>query len=1072
MISSILSFDDIKVGAIYHTADLHIKCPDINSVKFNVYTELGKNIADIIVPNPSVTKPSFNDVLVIAGDIFDVMNNNSNATLMAFEAFISTISPKVHSILIMGGNHDVAKDKSCVIKPLCKSVDNAHYIEYGVVTYANVDLTFVSPNAEDENSIEHFPKAPITRNKAHFGVYHGIVGVNLASKFVKDVTTLAFSRRPKELSWFKELGYSGIMLGDIHTPSNDKLSCDTIVSYSGSPIQISSVEKYTAHSLNKWSLTETGSFEGLSQIDIPLPISFKPTVRLGNVAGKCVILNGATAPVEFDISQFPSDKFIHSATRNDFKNLLVNNDFTEKIKKSQQSFNENYSAVIGSEITSLDLNIKEIPKLSKVWCCNLFGYTDIPIIDLTDLHGIVTVKGCNGSGKSNLIRLALLSIYGQLSDGRTSMALSNVVVNINTRETAELGPTMTSSTVKYISDAMRTGNHKVIYMLFKRTPISICTFTLKGVDYLAVAKFSYGASTKKKAVSRFVYEMATSTLVDMDHLMDKAMMSLDVFKTLSVIDETKPLMTNLKPTELIETIDSLIMFNSEANAVIAKLDAAKSEASQDRIAKTALYNNQRIKCGIVEKVSVEECLLRLTKPLPVPVTPTIPPLDMTHDSLMTTNLDLEDIIPALHKKYIESADVEKRMTAELDSYVQNLVSITNNRAKLQSELDALIEPKCGPKLAKFIETGSNEEIMALQKTIKRPSWCVDMMSDISNRGLVVDERSIKILEELSDKTELITYLSSKLRQHIKTGDTTLAYQTAKMELDKLIATYVSRRDAYLTHLSTYSNTKVDLRRRIDDLDRTKVDYTTRITSLEYNLKIVKATAKNAEIEYNEKAKRRGNSGEIRRYREDFMRWKEEERQHKEAIASYAALKLHIDDLQATCLKYDQITALYKEYADLSKLIYPFIREILDKNINKALEHINLVCRVTIGEGATGKQSATIEIKQRDNATDAWIPVSCASGYQRLTVDLAIRVSIYDIRAAIIGTNMIDTKQSFLFIDEALHRVDNSNAAELDVLLNHLLTIYNSIFVISHDATLNINTNHSIALTTGGFMTIV
>ncbi|WP_457560821.1 metallophosphoesterase family protein [Caminibacter sp.] len=251
---------------ILHTSDLHIGHQFFGIDRSNEFDEFFEWLRNLI-------KEKEVDVLIIAGDVFDVYNPSTTALRQYFD-FLKSIKEMVKKVIVIGGNHDspntLKAPKSLLEEIDVEVISGAEDDYVKLIEFEDFDILAVSYLREgilskiDENFEEAFKKIYRPSGKPTIATGHFTVYGSRASGSERDI----YIGKIEGIGSHIFDGFSYVSLGHIHRPQEIEKG----VVYSGSPLRLSFDEKYQ----KKVVLIDTQNFS-YEFIDVPV---FREFVRL------------------------------------------------------------------------------------------------------------------------------------------------------------------------------------------------------------------------------------------------------------------------------------------------------------------------------------------------------------------------------------------------------------------------------------------------------------------------------------------------------------------------------------------------------------------------------------------------------------------------------------------------------------------------------------------------------------------------------------------------------------------------------------------------------------------------
>ena len=891
----------MMIKTIIHTADLHIKCNVQTSEEFVKYNKFADSITSNI-NSPSET------VIIIAGDVLDRFNCNTNATLTCCFNVLKKLSEACYKVFVMPGNHDIARDGSCILKVICESIDGVEYCTAGSVVVHNISLTFLSPDAEDDiGPLESFPKSNLSTNE--FGVYHGMVECFLGNSSIKP------SRIAKRKSWFEGLGYKAVFLGDIHQAIDFTCGDGTKLIYSGTPYT-TSVQDACNYSVVKWDVT-TSSFE---------------RIPLDQVEGPVKAICSSLAPIRQKIKILKN---------------IPKPEFLENTRKLEVEYNKLTGKTLN--LTTGVGKIKAIPHVSKVWGQDVFGYETLPPIKI-DVSNIVRLGGANGSGKTNLINVIYLSLYG-LPD----------------TQTLDLPEVCMRSGMPCIDSSVRL-TKKLAYQILsdpgKSIPKDQCIvaalFNLNGVEYGTVVRITPG--TKRRDVyTCFIYNMDSGENIEDVDKFHEGFISYDIYKQLTTLSDSCKLFSDLTEVELLAIIRGVFIEDDESVDIMLSLELNGIKEA-------------RAGCKAVLDITIKKWGLRED--------------------------DIENWKPSASPvKIIENKELED--AAYIIKQSQEALKKTRLiMAKCKEEWQAAHNA-----LDKIDLTPPRDPHNPVKK------WAVDAVEDFGRDN-------IGKIRKYSGKSNFIQYVMSCIKNSLKEP----VDSNDKAPTPDVFMLRMELVGLHTQQIAEKSNKLMELRAEIDKI----------MVCME-------------------------REDEVNEYLNNKMNSVHEYNRQKNLGEAIELVRMKRKELAVIETKLKQFTNFISMYHQRAEMIYPIIVDI----VSDMLSNYGLPSKVSV-DTVTCKRTQCKALTIKLIRGKGTVNSNRASGYQRLMIDLAIRAAIPVIHTVITGSESY--KCSHLIIDEALHRIDANNAANIDDYMNHLLDMYSTVFLVSHDKSLNVKSDRELFAT--------
>ena len=488
---------------IYHISDIHIR----NQERHEEYRQVFKNLRN------GIKKDTNEKVIVITGDVFHEKTHLSPESIILFKELVVKLN-KVATIIIIDGNHDVNinndKRKSGIFASL-KRLNTR-----GIIHYLNQDNLSVKIDNINFILTEMNSKVLKIENKNEDEIYIALYHGTLYKSKIDNGYEIDNEKNIKA-SDFEE--YDLVMLGDIH--KHQYMNKEKTIAYASSLIQQNYGESVDKHGMIKWDIEKKeGEF-----IEIHNEIAFikcfltKEGFKiLGDISAKRklhVEINYESEcreMIDEELKKLTEKYEILSYRYNEIKKVKKEDEqeqeklnkniieiYKELMKKHEQEEDKNVMDILEKYVIT-KTNNREI-KLIKMEFENLFSYGKKSTIEFSNMHGIITIIGDNGAGKSSLIDAILFCLYDEFSKGNGREALNisknsgycNLWIKVNNVEyKIERKITKTTSTVKLfkgdenISNNNKKNTEKDIVELFGDYNLlnSICISLQDGVNLL------------------------------------------------------------------------------------------------------------------------------------------------------------------------------------------------------------------------------------------------------------------------------------------------------------------------------------------------------------------------------------------------------------------------------------------------------------------------------------------------------------------------------------------------------------------------------------------------------------
>lgn len=418
---------------IVHLADIHIRLSKRHNQYRVVFDRLYSNLKQL---DPDT-------LIVICGDILHDKISLSPESIVLFVEFVTNLS-SIFPTLLISGNHDGLErnfERVDSIGAILKDrpIPNLFYLrDSGVYDYGNISFgvsSLFTPTGSNLKTPEFCPATAITTTNIKVALYHNSVGTPQNSQGFK---------LSGEVPVKKFDGYDYVMLGDIH--KYQYLNPQKTIAYSSSLISQNFGECDDDHGYLLWDLLgKTSKYVQIpneyayktykigKNLEIPTNIPQKGQIKL--FFSKNVSIEDELKMLAYLKSTYPEANFVVDSKSIVKKNvgskkLEINVD-QEPNKLIRDYLKLKNPTILESDIEEiiqiLDINnqaqnLGHNATMSKFELLNLkfsylLGYGEGNEIDFEGLpsNEIIGIFGENSSGKSSLIDIVTIMLYGRLT---------------------------------------------------------------------------------------------------------------------------------------------------------------------------------------------------------------------------------------------------------------------------------------------------------------------------------------------------------------------------------------------------------------------------------------------------------------------------------------------------------------------------------------------------------------------------------------------------------------------------------------------------------------------------------
>lgn len=466
---------------IFHISDLHIRNGDLKQCRYEEYNDVFDNLFKSLKQNIKRLDISpDNFVIIVSGDIFHNKNNIGNHGLLLYKKFIHNIT-KIGTTIIFHGNHDKNQSEinqpSLVSSTI--EVENLILLDKST-TFVIDDVCFSYISIDDtldthstRGRLENLPQFNYTSSKYKVALFHG----TFANVSLYNGTCVGEEHRPYPFEWLKDFDFA--VLGDIHLRQFGTYK-NTLWGYSGSLVQQNYGEDIINHGYMIWDLfkkkiEEVNVYNKYGLVNIKqeenailiknrgkyvpidsfikdpnfpshLYIKLYSNIDIEKLQGynftfdiinriehkRNVESNDCDNDESVNIDKNDILKYFHSHLTPEQHNILndiVKNydtllfnheEYPEDLHAECSKKNKEISALISNCIKSDDIKpkINEFTITYLEWE-NMYCYKGVNYINFENtLNSTFLIAGNNGTGKSAIYDILVLSIWGEITYGR------------------------------------------------------------------------------------------------------------------------------------------------------------------------------------------------------------------------------------------------------------------------------------------------------------------------------------------------------------------------------------------------------------------------------------------------------------------------------------------------------------------------------------------------------------------------------------------------------------------------------------------------------------------------------
>ena len=404
---------------IYHIADLHLLEKNYHNII---------NSFDILIKN--ILEDENDKILVICGDIFENKNIVTTKIILLFKSMMKLLEDKYITTVIIPGNHDcqVQLDNNEDLITSNLKDCNYKYIhnlnKTGIYKIKGLNFHIYSVLDKKEPNIKSIidSGSETINNGDNIALIHEIVGGTNLLKFNPGIE---YRYEATNLSKIYDL----VLLGDVHSTQFIEYN----VAYPGSFVQ-KHIGENLKHGYIRWEKTnETGKYIGqfhnIKQLDYYLKLKAKNNqmTNLPNVNAKSLVFEYKDCSQEYidkqklkieefykkkiskiiDITLYTNDVDIDFNIKNGINLIteyLDKHKFNNKVKNKILNFHNKFEE---------DRKIKNNWKLKWLSWSDIYCYGPNNYIDFTKLGDLSMILGNNKIGKSAIIDILILTLFGK-----------------------------------------------------------------------------------------------------------------------------------------------------------------------------------------------------------------------------------------------------------------------------------------------------------------------------------------------------------------------------------------------------------------------------------------------------------------------------------------------------------------------------------------------------------------------------------------------------------------------------------------------------------------------------------
>jgi len=1004
---------------VLHLADIHIK----NS-RFVEYDYVFNKLYE----KAKMLEPDF---IVVAGDIFDDKTSAEAIVIDSISKFITNLSliAKRRLILIQG-NHDThieaKEDKRSqfelltVILDILKPVNTSYFKKTGIYIEGDVLFGVLDPYKRETLDL---PKIDNNCKLFKIGLFHEeMVG---AKYFNGDAKHATIGQAVFD-------GYDIVLGGHIHK----RQFLAPNIAYCGSLIQQNIGEFHTGHGFILWNDNIP------EEHDIYNPYACVKIIIRGDV--NITMLPIPENPREWyldtdsDIIECfgkPCVNVIKRGANNgdNVDDIINDNIFDEQpheniIRDILNGYDDDIiEAVVAKykEENEGELRQRKTITLLSMEFSNLFCYGKNNVIDFTKLTGISGVNSKNESGKSAIIRLILIGLYGKYSD-------------LGASEIVRRGEKSGSIKIIFIFGSQK-------YMI-DRLISSLCKATIyEEID----GEFVEIVKTNKTETENFIKNL----LGNIDNVINSSFILNDHKLIYATPAERKVLLMNALNLNTFKNHTVVIKNYTESSNKIKALESQKKDLDKLNADKIIIADKME---------ELQKLIKNETNNLEI----------LDNVSLYEKNIDkLKNYIKNVNSiDNIYSADellLEYMKYNQLDKEIKNTIALISNIRILSNDI---LESQL-----LIIDTtinNLNTDIGQCKQNL------ADICAQIEHNSLLLSKYCSSDVKNMIDRYNVLSGINccDKMRDIIKNINVTpemLAFNT--VECNNKIRQLYCEKERNINNMTNIEN----------KINRLNVENTNIQNSLRQNNENRAALdkfMKQLELLKLEARKYENIDGYIKylydisvKYVKDsncisYNKSIENKRLHVEELARYNILSIENDlfingEIKRAAI-YDEEYKQYKFLEAYKKVLDP--SGIISKLIDIRIKKLEIIINDILNACSDNKVTVHImDVKSKDEYKilfknkNVELPAICASGFRKLSISLAINLALWKI------TN--GTVINGIFIDEGLSSCDKDNLISMSEFIRSITVMEDMpkiIFLISHNEQVKSQIDNAIEIEMG------
>lgn len=408
--------DTYEAKRIIHLSDIHIPL-NLHNYRYDEFTSVFENLYRNI--------KEINDALiVITGDLLNTKLRTENETILLAQNFLRRLRD-IAPVIVCIGNHDFAENNPSrpdSITTLCNTMSDIIVLKHtGFYQYGN--FKFVFNSLFDKKFIHCYD---VNKNNEKISLlYHGsIVGATYDNG-----TTVHMPKVERYASMQDLDGFEFVMLGHIHT----RQLLAPNIAYAGSLLQHKVNEHPTNHGYALWEFGNMPVFIDIANpyaqviINIKPDLSYDESVISGLVDKKLHIKFRTRDLKKTDVEQiielFKLKYDIASYSIQYLNTAVAQSQVTPT---EDIIIRETCSPIYYDEVIQLHKKFKEMNHVAtyKAWYpvsiefSNMFAYGKDYINTIKFANGCMAITGPNMIGKSSIINVLLVGLYGSLGSNK------------------------------------------------------------------------------------------------------------------------------------------------------------------------------------------------------------------------------------------------------------------------------------------------------------------------------------------------------------------------------------------------------------------------------------------------------------------------------------------------------------------------------------------------------------------------------------------------------------------------------------------------------------------------------